>query len=63
MSEQIIGACIEIHRGLGPGLLESAYFGIGLLVNFNVSLLEDGLRRLTHKKKELVCAPRLPDSL
>jgi GxxExxY protein len=24
-SEQIIGACIEVHRHLGPGLLESAY--------------------------------------
>ena len=25
LSEQIIGACIEIHRHLGPGLLESLY--------------------------------------
>ena len=25
LSERIIGACIEIHRSLGPGLLESAY--------------------------------------
>jgi GxxExxY protein len=24
-TEQIIGACIEVHRHLGPGLLESAY--------------------------------------
>jgi len=25
VTEQIIGACIEVHRLLGPGLLESAY--------------------------------------
>jgi GxxExxY protein len=25
LSERIIGFCIEIHRALGPGLLESAY--------------------------------------
>jgi GxxExxY protein len=25
LTEKIIGACIEVHRTLGPGLLESAY--------------------------------------
>jgi hypothetical protein len=25
ITEQIIGAAIEVHRALGPGLLESAY--------------------------------------
>jgi len=25
LTERIIGACIEVHRRLGPGLLESAY--------------------------------------
>jgi len=25
LTDRIIGACIEIHRSLGPGLLESAY--------------------------------------
>jgi GxxExxY protein len=25
VTDKIIGAAIEVHRGLGPGLLESAY--------------------------------------
>lgn len=25
LSKQVIGLCIEVHRALGPGLLESAY--------------------------------------
>ncbi len=25
LTEQIIGAAVEVHRALGPGLLESAY--------------------------------------
>ena len=25
LTERVIGACIEIHRAIGPGLLESAY--------------------------------------
>jgi GxxExxY protein len=25
LTDQVIGACIEVHRALGPGLLESAY--------------------------------------
>jgi GxxExxY protein len=25
LTERVIGACIEIHKALGPGLLESAY--------------------------------------
>jgi len=25
LSEKVIGLCVEIHRNLGPGLLESAY--------------------------------------
>ena len=131
LSEQIIGSCIEVHRHLGPGLLESAYeeclchelslrdlafrrqvevpvlykgisldcryrldvlvderivvevkaiervvavhtaqlltylklteLEVGLLVNFNVPFLSQGLRGLTHQKCSLR-APRLPGS-
>jgi len=101
LTEQIIGAAIEVHKRLGPGLLESAYEtclcyelklknlkverqknlpvfyrdikldigyrldlmlpvheaqlisylkhnggGRGLLINFNVKLLKNGIRRL-----------------
>jgi GxxExxY protein len=50
LTEKIIGAAIEVHRHLGPGLLESAYetclaYELELL-NFNVKLLKDGIHRL-----------------
>ncbi|MBR2153875.1 MAG: hypothetical protein IJ901_04580 [Bacteroidaceae bacterium] len=35
LSESIIGAAIEVHKYLGPGLL----------INFNVPRLIDGIRR------------------
>ena len=30
LTEKIIGAAIEVHKVLGPGLLESAYEGMPL---------------------------------
>jgi GxxExxY protein len=130
LTERIIGACIEVHRALGPGLLESVYevclarelsdigiayarqvpvpvsykgvhidcgfrldllvdgqvlvelkaverllkvhvsqtvtylkltgVEVGLLVNFNVPCLVDGVRRLTGRKSK---SPPLPLSL
>ncbi len=38
ITETIIGAAIQVHRALGPGLL----------INFNVALLKDGIRRFVN---------------
>jgi GxxExxY protein len=42
LSEQVIGAAIEVHRALGPGLLESAY---ELCLCHELSLRELAFRR------------------
>lgn len=129
ITERIIGACIEIHRQLGPGLLESAYeeclchelaltglrferqkplpvsyksvhldcgyrldlvvegkvivelktvdqlapihdaqiltylklsgLTVGLLINFNVPVLKDGLKRIVNNFQDFSASPRL----
>ncbi len=59
LTEKVIGLAIEVHRFLGPGLLESAYeeclcyeikelsrIRTGLLLNFNAMLLKDGIKRM-----------------
>ena len=68
ITDSIIGAAIEVHRALGPGLLESAYevclapihqaqllsylklsgCKVGLLINFNVEVVKDGIRRVVN---------------
>jgi GxxExxY protein len=60
LTEKVIGACIEVHRNTGPGLLESAYeqclcrelslrgiplqFQLPLPVNYKDTLLDCGYR-------------------
>ena len=50
-----IGGCIAVHRTLGPGLVHRAQLlsylrvsklPVGLLVNFNVATLQEGLHRM-----------------
>jgi hypothetical protein len=60
LTEKVLGAAYEVHRVLGPGLLESTYrsyeaqtitflkhgkFPVGLLINFNVRHLKAGIHR------------------
>ncbi len=54
ITDAILGSAIEVHRHLGPGLLEVAqlltYMRLsgrktGLLLNFKVRLLKDGIVR------------------
>ena len=62
-TEQIIGASIDVHRIVGPGLLESVYeecltqlltylrltnMRVGLLINFNVPTLKLGIKRMVN---------------
>ena len=54
ITEQVIGAAIEVHRELGPGLLESAYQ--------RALAYELGLRRVPFEEQKL-CAVRYKELL
>ena len=61
ITEQIIGAAIEVHRALGPGLLESAYEEC---VCHELSLRDIQFKRqvplpIEYKGKKLNCGYRL----
>jgi len=54
LAHATIGAALEVHRHLGPGYLEllsylrAGGFQLGLLINFNVPVLRQGIRRVIH---------------
>lgn len=61
LTERIIGAAIEVHRKLGPGLLESAYrecFARELLLR-NISFERERAIPLVYKDVHLECGYRL----
>ncbi len=61
LSSKIIGAAIEVHKALGPGLLESAYEEC-LCHEFGLTGLSNERQRplpVIYKGKELDCGYRL----
>ncbi len=46
LSRGIIGCAIEVHRAMGPGLLES--ISLGPLINFHESVLKNGIHRVVN---------------
>ena len=61
LSEKIVGAAIEVHRHLGPGLLESAY-QICLAYELNLMHLEFEQEKplpISYKGINLDCGYRL----
>ena len=61
LSNEIIGAAIEVHRCLGPGLLESAYEECLCheLVERNIRFERQKLLPVTYKDMTLDCGYRL----
>ena len=61
LTERVIGACIEIHRQLGPGLLESAYEECLCyeLSRLGISLVRQVALPVHYKSVRLDCGYRL----
>jgi len=58
MTEKIIGSEIEVHKALGPGLLESAYEEF----NIPMSLLQNSLSSPKCSIGDMVSYNKTPDS-
>ena len=56
LASELVDAAFKVHQALGPGLLATVYevcltylkltgLGLGLLINFNVPLVKNGIKR------------------
>jgi hypothetical protein len=46
----VVDAVLEVHRILGPGYLKASDRSFGLLINFNVCLLRQGVQRVIRSR-------------
>ena len=61
ISNKVIGAAMEVHSALGPGLLESAYEGslCAELTEMNISFDRQKVLPVIYKEKEIDCGYRI----
>jgi GxxExxY protein len=59
VTERIIGAAIEVHKALGPGLLESAYEECLAHELFIANVSFERALRVAYKSIQLDCGYRL----
>jgi GxxExxY protein len=53
----------EVHKAQLLSYLRMTGLPLGLLINFNVSVLKDGLRRIINERSPVVVSSSLPSSL
>jgi GxxExxY protein len=61
ISNKVIGAAMEVHSALGPGLLESAYEGslCAEMTEMNISFERQKVLPVIYKEKEIDCGYRI----
>jgi GxxExxY protein len=61
ISNKVIGAAMEVHSALGPGLLESAYEGslCAEMTEMNISFERQKVLPVICKEKEIDCGYRI----